>query len=167
MRRPLRQRALPTRKPRVRQRGFTLIELLIAVAIVAILSAVAVPLYSQYQLRTLRTTGQSDLQLCAQGMERFAGINFTYEGAADGGGDTGAPASNVCSATSPSAGGDTIYNLSIQAADGDSYTLRATPVAGSLVAADGMLELDSSGDRRWDRNNDGDFEDSNETTWQE
>ncbi len=150
-----------------RSRGFTLIELLIAVAIVAILSAVAMPLYTQYQLRSVRTTGQSDLSLCAQGMERHAGINFTYAGAATGGADVGPPAANVCSATSPSTGGDAIYDITITAADGDSYTLLATPVAGGLADGDGALQLDSSGARAWDRNNDGDFDDPNEDSWAE
>ena len=51
--------------------GFTLIELLIALAIMAIVSAIAVPLYTSYSHRTFRNEAQADLLNCAQGLERF------------------------------------------------------------------------------------------------
>ena len=57
------------------------------------------------------------------------------------------------------------YAISVQAADATSFTLCATPNAGSVVVADGIFEIDNTGLRRWDRNNDGDFGDTDETSW--
>ena len=54
--------------------GFSLIELMIAVAIVAVLAALAMPLYNQYSMRSVRTAAQGDLLLCQQGLERFASV---------------------------------------------------------------------------------------------
>lgn len=149
-----------------RQRGFTLIELLIAVVIVGILSAVALPLYTQYQLRTYRSAAIAELGDCAQALERFYTVNFTYAGAAVAGADTGAPAATLCSSTSPPSG-TALYDITIEAADATTFTLRATPVAAAANDGDGLLEIDASGARRWDKNNDGDTADAGEDNWSE
>ena len=71
---------LPPRGPRrVSQRAFTLIELMIVVAIIAILAAIAVPLYSDYILRA-RLTDATDALLAMQAnMERYYQDNRTYQ----------------------------------------------------------------------------------------
>ena len=40
----------------------------------------------------------------------------------------------------------------------------AKPTSGPVMG-NGILEIDASGAQRWDRNNDGDFGDTNETGW--
>lgn len=62
-------------------RGFTLIELMIAVAVVAILSAIALPAYTGYVQRgkiTEATSSLSDLRLRA---EKWFADNRTYQNA--------------------------------------------------------------------------------------
>ena len=136
-------------------KGFTLIELMIVVAIIAILSAIAIPSYQQHVLRTHRADAMSALQGLAQVMERHYAQRQpnSYQGAAAGGGDTGAPAN--FSAVSPLDGGVARYNLRITAANANSYTLQAQPIG--VQAGDGILQLTSVGARSWDRNNDGTF----------
>jgi type IV pilus assembly protein PilE len=142
---------------RMRTRGFTLIELLVALAIMAIISAIAVPIYTEYSVRTQRTNAEKDLMLCAQSMERLGSQTFTYAGHINGG-DTGAVTPNVCVPTT------TMYSIVVTVADANTFTIRATPTSGPVMG-NGMLEVDASGAQRWDRNNDGDFGDANETGW--
>jgi type IV pilus assembly protein PilE len=141
----------------MRTRGFTLIELMVALAIMAIISAIAVPIYQEYSVRTQRTNAEKDLMLCAQSLERLASATFTYGGHV-GGGDTGAVTANICVPTT------TMYSIVVTAANATTFTIRATPTSGSVIG-NGILEIDASGAQRWDRNNDGDFGDTNETGW--
>ena len=64
-----------------RQIGFTLIEVMIVVAIIAILSAIAIPAYSEYVLRARITEGISGLAGMRVKMEQYFQDNRTYAGA--------------------------------------------------------------------------------------
>ena len=149
-----------------RQRAFSLIEIMVVLAVVGILLALAVPVYNGYSVRAYRTEVQADLLRCAQGMERHAALTLGYSNAVDADGDgqgdqsTGPVSENLCRVAS------THYRISVRTADSAHFVLRAEASgATSPVAGDGALELDAAGERRWDRNDDGDFGDDGERGW--
>ncbi|MEM7217893.1 MAG: type IV pilin protein [Pseudomonadota bacterium] len=137
---------------RRKRHGFTLVELLVALAILAIVSAIAIPAYNSYSIETYRGEAKSDLLLCAQGLERFASENFTYVGGADGSGVLAAP---VCQPLS-----GTRYDITATVA-ADTFTLTATPRTG-IMSGDGALEYGSNGVRRWNK-----FDGGWQTGWEE
>lgn len=59
-------------------RGFTLVEMMIAVAIVAILTAVSYPSYTEYVKRSNRSEGQALLSDTAAAQERYFSQNNVY-----------------------------------------------------------------------------------------
>ena len=61
-----------------RNRGFTLIELMIVVAVIAILSAIAIPAYTQYVARSKLTEAFSGLSGMAVAAQQYYQDNRTY-----------------------------------------------------------------------------------------
>ena len=146
--------------------GLSLLEIMATAAILAIVAALALPIYSAYGIRAERSAAQADLLRCAQGMERHAiragGYALAVDTDGDGAGDisTGPVSANICVVDA------TLYAITLRSADGAGFVLRANAAnATNRVAGDGALEIDSTGALRWDRNDDGDFDDQDENSW--
>lgn len=75
-----------------KQSGFTLIEVMITVAIIAILSAVALPAYQNYVIRGRIPDATANLASMRVRMEQFYQDNRTYVGAPAGNANTTASA---------------------------------------------------------------------------
>ncbi len=116
------------------ERGFTLIELIIVVAIVAILAAIAYPSYSNYVIQSNRSAAQQFLLDVAQRQEQFLMDNRSYSG-------TLAALGIVV----PS-GVDSKYTVAIAVGvPPNTYTITATPKAGTTQASDVILTLNQAG----------------------
>ncbi len=150
----------------MRVSGFTLVELLIALAIMAIISVVAMPMYTTYSERTYRGEAGADLLGCGQALERFNSVNFTYQGSADtdadglGDADIGPIAGEICNPLSVRQGR---YNITVNATAA-TFAFTATPIG--TMAGNGILTLDDGGNRGWDRNGDNDTTDAGEQAWE-
>ena len=118
-------------------KGFTLIELMITVAILAILAAIAIPLYSDHVDRTRRADAVTGLTQLAQELERCFTRNNSYTADACPSGNRASP--------------DGYYSISIDA-QATTYTLTAT--AQGVQARDNCddFTLDHLGNRGADPN---------------
>ncbi|MBF0271885.1 MAG: prepilin-type N-terminal cleavage/methylation domain-containing protein [Magnetococcales bacterium] len=123
-------------------RGFTLVELLIVVAIIAVLSAVALPNYQDSVRKSRRADAQQLMTAIANREEvylldamsysnSFTTLNFTLNG--------WTCANTTCT--------NAYYTVIVTPGTGapPSFTITATPVAASTQASDGILTLTNTG----------------------
>lgn len=118
------------------QRGLTLIELMVALVMVAILTAVALPSYRQYVQKSRRADATTTLLTLAQAMERWYSERGTYAGATVGSG-------GLMRSSSPQG----FYTLSITAQDANGFSISAAPAGAQTGDACGSYTLEEDGTR--------------------
>lgn len=146
-----------------RPRGFSLTELLIAIAILGILTAIALPSYRGYVERTHRTVAKTALSEIASRQESYATDHKSYASslAALGYNLSGSAYLNSQGAVSSSTS-DALYTLSLTALPSGglgtcsalsgspssrAYVIRAVPYASRIDQTCGTLCVGSNGDR--------------------
>ena len=124
----------------MKQQGFTLIELMIVVAIIGILSAVAIPAYQDYLNRSKMSEALATLSACKASVTEFAAVKSTLPATLAESGCTNSSTKYVKS-LDVAAGG--IINVTIQnIAKEDGKVLTMSPMsdkAATVAAADGDL----------------------------
>ena len=126
-------------------RGFTLIELVIAMAVVGILLAIAIPSYNSYIQQGNRPTAKAALLDLAARQESYYTLNNAYASQMTALGYTQA------SMPIPSATQNyyTLTIASVTTAVPPTYVLQATPVVGSVQATDScaIYQVDNLGNK--------------------
>ncbi|MGA7965664.1 MAG: type IV pilin protein [Gammaproteobacteria bacterium] len=130
----------------MKARGFSLIELMITIIIAAILTAVAIPLYTGYEARARRTAAINALETMASREEGYYSRYNKYP--------TSLTALGYANATVTTKGG--YYNVSIATpASATTYVLKAVPTAVGNQNKDkcGTFTLDALGNKTADQTN--------------
>jgi len=125
--------------------GFTLIEVLVAVAIIGILSAIAIPAYTAYIQRANRVDARRTLLEAAAFLQRCFSQNNDYRCAPAAPAAMAAPFSQ-----SPDPPAAAKYNITVATGGGvgsTSYTLQAAPTGSMAGDECGAYTLSSAGVR--------------------
>jgi type IV pilus assembly protein PilE len=119
---------------RQRQRGFTLIELMMVVAIIGILASIGYPSYINSVIKSNRAAAQSHLMDLAQAQQKYFNDARAF-GAKDD--------MNITEPDRVSAS----YTIAVVPVVGPppTFSITATPRAGSRQVGDGILLIDNTG----------------------
>ncbi|MFN3479911.1 MAG: type IV pilin protein [Thermodesulfovibrionales bacterium] len=143
--------------------GFTLVELMVVIGIIAILSAIAIPLYRGYISNAKRSEAKTNLQSLRLLLEQYFAENGRYCPATDCTNESYVYKENNDGSTaqdtirpnyligfapkSAAAGGQAVlYDYSISFTSNTAYIIKATPVS-SRGAPQGNLCIDQDGNK--------------------
>jgi type IV pilus assembly protein PilE len=126
-------------------RGFSLVELMIVVVIIGVLAGIAYPNYQEYILRSSRVAAQSELTELS-GLQEKIYLNSNAFSASVTAAYNGTSAGGLGKTTGNSQDGKYAFTVS-PSVSGQTYTLTATPVDASTLAAIGVFTISSTGAR--------------------
>lgn len=120
-----------------KSRGFTVVELVIAIAIIGILAAIAIPSYQEHLKKGRRADAQQFLSQVAQKQQQYLMDARAYAG----------DLTQLSMNTSVPASVAKFYTLAVTADAGPPprFTVTATPVAGTAQDGDGVLSINNEG----------------------
>lgn len=121
----------PPRSPRTAH-GFTLIEVVVAVAIVGIIAAVAIPTFADSMRKSRRSDAYAALSAVQQAQERWRANNAAYTANL-----TAAPGDDPPGLGLPASTARGYYTVTLDATSATGYTALATATAGTTQANDG------------------------------
>jgi type IV pilus assembly protein PilE len=123
---------------RRRNTGFTIVEVLIAVVVIAVLAAVALPGYQSTIRKGKRSEAFAALSALQQAQERWRGNNSAYTTTLANTAAADAPPNGLGVAANTSSG---LYAVSVTDPSSTGYTALATAVAGTSQASDGNCKV--------------------------
>jgi len=127
----------------LKAKGVTLMEVMITVAIIGILSAIAIPSYSTYVTKSRQGEAKSALLELGQFMERHYTANSSY-GTVSAGVTTSLTATDLPFSAIPKDGGNTYYTVAVSST-AQTFDITLTPTGVMSGDSCGNYTLDEQG----------------------